>query len=94
MCVRYKGLLRCLGGKNPPAKAGDARDVDLICGLGRSPGEGNGLHSGVLARKVPWTEEPGGLHVSSITCPLHPDGPSHLAPVSPDPTSRGLIFHF
>jgi len=28
--------------KNPPANAGDARDVDSIHGLGRSPGEGNG----------------------------------------------------
>ena len=28
--------------KNPLAKAGDARDVNLIPGLGRSPGEGNG----------------------------------------------------
>ena len=28
--------------KNPPAKAGDARDAHLIPGLGRSPGEGNG----------------------------------------------------
>ena len=28
--------------KNPPAKAGDARDVGLILGLGRSPGVGNG----------------------------------------------------
>ena len=42
MCVHYKGLLRCLNGKNPPANVEDARDVDLICGLGRSPGEGNG----------------------------------------------------
>ena len=34
-----------LGGtvvKNPLAIAGDARDVDLISGLERSPGEGNG----------------------------------------------------
>ena len=34
-----------LGGavvKNPPANAGDARNVGLIPGLGRSPGEGNG----------------------------------------------------
>ena len=29
-------------GKNPPAKAGDARDMGLIPGLGRSTGEGNG----------------------------------------------------
>ena len=28
--------------KNPPANAGDAEDVGLIPGLGRSPGEGSG----------------------------------------------------
>ena len=28
--------------KNPPANAGDIRDMDLIPGSGRSPGEGNG----------------------------------------------------
>ena len=28
--------------KNPLANAGGARDTDLIPGLGRSPGEGNG----------------------------------------------------
>ena len=28
--------------KNPPANAGDIRDVDSIPGLGRSPGVGNG----------------------------------------------------
>ena len=28
--------------KNPPANAGDARDADLIPGLGRSPGGGHG----------------------------------------------------
>ena len=28
--------------KNPPANVGDARDVGLIPGWGRSPGEGNG----------------------------------------------------
>ena len=27
--------------KNPPANEGDARDMDLIPGLGRSPGVGN-----------------------------------------------------
>ena len=30
-----------LGAKNPPVNAGDARDVGLILGLGRSPGLGN-----------------------------------------------------
>ena len=28
--------------KNPPADAGDVRDVGSIPGLGRSPGEGHG----------------------------------------------------
>ena len=28
--------------KNPPANAGDTRDVGLIPGLGRYPGEGHG----------------------------------------------------
>ena len=38
-------LLEFLGGsvkKNSPTKAGDARDVVSILGLGRPPGEGNG----------------------------------------------------
>ena len=47
--------------QNALASAGDARDVGLIPGLGRSPGEGNGNHSSILAWKIPWTEEPGGL---------------------------------
>ena len=44
--------------KNLPAKGGDAGSVP---GLGRFPVEGNGTHSSILAWKVPWTEEPGGL---------------------------------
>ena len=47
--------------KNSAANAGDARDTNLILGLGRSSGEGNGNHSSIPAWKIPWTEEPGGL---------------------------------
>ena len=47
---RFFGLKSCailafqvaLVVKNPPAKAGDARDVGSIPGLGRSPGVGSG----------------------------------------------------
>ena len=46
--------------KNLPADAGDA---DLFLGLGRSPGEGNGS---ILAREIPWTEEPGGLQTMGL----------------------------
>ena len=54
----------CLGGaviKNLPANAGDTRDAGLIPGLGRSPRVGNGIHSSILAWKIPWTEESGRL---------------------------------
>ena len=49
--------------KNPPANAGDARDPGSIPGpsLGRSPEEGNGSYSRILAWGISWTEEPGGL---------------------------------
>ena len=45
--------------KNPPANAGDIRDVGLIRVLGRSPGGGNGNHSSILAWKIRWSEGPG-----------------------------------
>ena len=35
--------------KNPPANAGDLRDVGLIPGLGRSPEEGMASHSSILS---------------------------------------------
>ena len=46
--------------KNPPANGGDAGEVGLNPGLGRSPGEGYG-NSSILAWEIQWTEEPGGL---------------------------------
>ena len=49
--------------KNPPANAGDARDTGSIPGSGRSP-EGMATHSSILAWRIPWTEEPGGLQSS------------------------------
>ena len=49
------------GVKNPPAYAGAARDTSLIPGSGRIPRVGNATHSSILAWKIPWTEEPGGL---------------------------------
>ena len=47
--------------KNPPPNAIDTGDAGLIPGLGRSPAEGNVTHSSILAWRIPWTEEPGGL---------------------------------
>ena len=47
--------------KNPPTNAGDVRDAGAIPGLGRSPGEGMSTHSSIIAQRIPWTKEPGGL---------------------------------
>ena len=46
--------------KNPPASAGDARDVGSIPGPGRFPEEEMAPQSSVLAWKISWAEEPGG----------------------------------
>ena len=57
--------------KNPPANAGDLRNAGSISGLGRFPGGGHGNPlqysclenpmDSILAWRIPWTEEPGGL---------------------------------
>ena len=47
--------------KNLADNAGDKRDEGLIPGLGRSPEVGMATHSSILAWRIPWTEEPGGL---------------------------------
>ena len=47
--------------KNPLPCAGDTRDTGLILGLERSPGVRNATHSNIVAWRIPWTEDPGGL---------------------------------
>ena len=49
------------GGSNGKESACNAGDPDLIPGSGRSPGEGNGIHSSILSWTILWTEEPGRL---------------------------------
>ena len=44
--------------KNLPADAGDAGSIP---GLGRSLEKEMATHSSILAWKISWTEEPGGL---------------------------------
>ena len=45
--------------KNPPANAGDARDVGSVPELEME--EEMTTHSSILAWKLSWTEQPGGL---------------------------------
>ena len=47
--------------KNPPGKAGGARNAGSIPGWGSFLEEEMATHSSILAWKIPWTEEPGGL---------------------------------
>ena len=49
------------GGSDGKASACNAGDVGSIPGSGRAPGERNGNHSSILAWRIPWTEESGGL---------------------------------
>ena len=47
--------------KNPLANAGDVKDVSLSLGWEDPLEEGRATHSNILAWRVPWTGEPGGL---------------------------------
>ena len=47
--------------KNTPAKAGDRNDADSLPGWEDPLEEGMATHSSILAWRIPWTEEPGGL---------------------------------
>ena len=55
------------GGSDNKESACNAEDPGLIPGSGRSPGEGNGDHSSILAWRTPWAEEPGGLRSVVMT---------------------------
>ena len=48
-----------LATKNLPANAGDVRDAEKTV---PSLEQGMATHCSVLAWKIPWTEEPGGLY--------------------------------
>ena len=47
--------------KNLHANAGDIKDMGSIPGLGKPLEKGIAIHSSILAWRIPWTEEPGGL---------------------------------
>ena len=49
------------GGSDRKASARNAGDPGLIPGSGRSLEKEMATHSSILAWRIPWTEEPGGL---------------------------------
>ena len=49
------------GGSDGKESAHNVGDLGSIPGFERSPGEGMASHSSILAWRIPWTEELGGL---------------------------------
>ena len=49
------------GGSDGKDSTANAEDVSSVPGLGRSLEKGMTIHSSILARRVPWIEEPGRL---------------------------------
>ena len=47
--------------KNPPANGGGLRDVGSVPGWEDPLEDGMTTHVSILAWRIPWTEEPGGL---------------------------------
>ena len=49
----------------------NAGDPGSIPESGRSPGMGMATHSSILAWRIPWTEEPGGLQLMGLQRVTH-----------------------
>ena len=61
---RSRGLPQWLGSKDFAYSAGDAGVMGSVPGSEDPLEEGMATHSSILAEKIPWTEEPGGLYSS------------------------------
>ena len=75
-----------LSGKEFSAYAGDTGDRGLISGSGRSSGGGNGnppLEEEILAWRIPWSEDPGGLQSIGLQRVRHNWATKHGQPRSP-----------
>ena len=58
------------GGSDNKESAFSVGDLGSIPGLGRSPAKEMATHSSILAWRIPWTEEPGGVAKSWTRGPL------------------------
>ena len=57
----FKLIMGFPGGSDSEESACNVGDLDLIPGLGGSPGEGKGYPLQYSCLETPWAEEPGGL---------------------------------
>ena len=76
--------------KNTPSNVGDVRDTGSIPGSGRSPEVKMATHSSILAERIPWTEEPGGLQSVGLHVDYSPWGHTWAAVRG---VTRGLSAH-
>ena len=60
------GVSGWLSGKASACSAGDTGVVGLTRESGRSLEEGMAIHSSILAWRIPWTKEPGGLQSTGL----------------------------
>ena len=67
------------GGSVSKEFACNVGDLGSIPGLGRSLEEGMATHSSVLAWRIPWTEEPGGLQSIGLQRVGHDWSTKHIA---------------
>ena len=62
LIINFPHLEGFSGGSAGKESACNAGNLSSIPGSGRSPGEGMETHSSILAWRIIWTEDPGGLH--------------------------------
>ena len=72
LCLSYPQM-GFSGGSDGKEFSCNVRDLGLITGLGRSPGEGKGTYSSILAGRIPWTH---GVIKSDTTELLSPSPPT------------------
>ena len=61
LCIGISGLPHWLSGKESASNARATGDSGSIPGSGNLLEEDMAPHSSILARRISWTEEPGGL---------------------------------
>ena len=79
--VKLTNLFIFSGGSYGKESACNAGDLGLIPGSGRSLEKGMATHSSILAWRIPWTEEPGGLQCIGSQTGGHNWVANHYAPL-------------
>ena len=88
-CIKY---IQILVYENLPVSEGEAKDACLISEPGRFPEEGMATHSSILACKISWIGEPGGVQSTGLQRVGHDWVTEHSFTVYPYIGIRWVIF--